>query len=205
VLKLYSSIGPNPHTVRMFAAEKGIPLDIQEVDILKGENRQDWYYAVNPLGTTPALVLVDGTVVTETLASCEYLEEVCPKPALIGATPEERAAVRAWVRRIDLSFVLPLTLGFRASEGRPMFEPRMRIMQEAAAPDLKAMAQDFLAHIEQQCTGQDFIAGPAFSLADILLFCFVDFGRSLGYDMPGKRPWLSDWADRVGMRSSAVG
>jgi len=156
----------------MFAAEKGIPLDIQEVDILKGENRQDWYYAVNPLGATPALVLVDGTVV---------------------------------VRRIDLSFVLPLTLGFRASEGRPMFEPRMRVMQEAAAPDLKAMAQDFLTHIEPPCTGQDFIAGPAFSLADILLFCLVDFGRSLGYEMPGERPWLSDWADRVGMRSSAVG
>jgi glutathione S-transferase len=203
-MMLYSSIGPNPRTVRMFAAEKGIALDIQDVDIMSGDNRQDWYYGINPLGTTPTLILSDGTTITETLAACEYLEEMQPAPALIGETPEQRALVRSWTRRIDLGFVTPLTLGFRAAEGRAMFAPRMRVAQEAAAPDLKAMAFDMADLIERQCVERAYVTGDDFTLADLLLFCFVDFGRVVGIDLLAERPWLTAWFARVGERPSTA-
>ena len=137
------------------------------------------------------------------LASCEYLEEIQPEPSLIGATPGARAMVRAWTRRIDLGFVLPLTLAFRASGGRAMFEPRMVVAAEAAAPDLTVMALVAIDQVERECAGRPFVAGEAFSLADILLFCFADFGRQVGTDVLVGRPWLSIWFERVAARPSA--
>jgi glutathione S-transferase len=188
----------------MFASEKNIALDVQEVDILAGENRQDWYYAINPLGTTPTLISDGGSPITETLASCEYLEELQPEPRLIGPTPEERAIVRAWTRRIDHGFAVPLTLGFRAAEWRALFAPRMRVVCETAAPDLKAMAGDLLDLVERQCKTREFVAGASFSLADILLFCFVDFARNAGLDMLQGRPWATAWMERTEQRPSAA-
>lgn len=202
-MKLYSSIGPNPHVVRMFAAEKGIALDIEEVDIIAGVNRQHPYLSINPHGTTPALLLDNGEAVTEVLAACEYLEEIAPEPSLIGTTPEERVRIRAWVRKIDLGFVLPLTLGFRGAEGRAMFAPRMRVVSETAAPELKAIAFDMVDFIERHCADQPYVVGEGYSLADILLFCFVEFGKAVGIDPVDDRPWLAAWHARVAARPAA--
>ena len=202
---LYESIGPNPRVVKMFMAEKGMSLDSQSVDIMKGENRKDGYRKVNPGCTTPALVLDDGTTISETVAICEYLEEKQPTPALIGSSPEERARTRMWVRRIDLTVNEPMTTGFRAAEGRPMFEPRMRVMPEAAAPELKAAATDGLKWIEDQIGDRTWIAGDNFSLADIILFSFVEFGGLVGQPLPADLPKLAEWRARVAERKSAAG
>lgn len=201
---LYESIGPNPRVVKMFLAEKGMTVESRSVDIMKGENRQDGYRKVNPGCTTPALVLDDGTTISETVAICEYLEERQPAPALIGNTPEERARTRMWVRRIDLTVNEPMTTGFRAAEGRPMFEPRMRVMPEAAAPELKAAATDGLKWIEEQIGGRAWIVGDAFSLADIVLFSFVEFGGLVGQPLPSDLPKLAAWRARVAERKSAA-
>jgi glutathione S-transferase len=203
-MKLYSSIGPNPRIVRMFAAEKGAALEIEEIDILAGINRQEPYLSVNPQGTTPALILDDGEAVTEVLAACEYLEELYPAPALIGSTPEERVRVRTWARKIDLGFALPITLAFRASGGRAMFAPRIIVAPEAAAPDLYAMAFDMLDYVERTCGDGDYVAGEAYSVADILLFCFVEFGKAVGIDVTEGRPWLTGWHGRVAARPAAA-
>jgi glutathione S-transferase len=91
-MKLYNSLGPNPKLVRIFAAEKGIALpEVVEVDLLTGANRKPPYLVKNPAGQLPALELDDGRVIAETIAICEYLEEVAPRPALIGSDPAERA------------------------------------------------------------------------------------------------------------------
>jgi glutathione S-transferase len=90
-MKLYDSIGPNPHIVRMFMAEKGIDLPKQTVDLRGGENRQEAHLKRNPMGQMPTLELDDGSFLSEITAICEYLEEKNPQPALIGSTPEERA------------------------------------------------------------------------------------------------------------------
>ncbi|MDE3117204.1 MAG: glutathione S-transferase N-terminal domain-containing protein, partial [Pseudomonadota bacterium] len=81
-MKLYNSVGPNPHVVRMFLAEKGIEIPTVEVDLLKGENRGPEHLQRNPHGQMPTLELDDGTFLSEILPICEYLEEKHPSPAL---------------------------------------------------------------------------------------------------------------------------
>ena len=203
---LYASIGPNPRVVTMFAAEKGLAIETRQIDIIKGENRDPAgsYLGVHPGGTTPALVLDDGTTLTETGAICEYLEELQPEPALIGTTPLERARTRMWVRRIDLTVTEPMTTGFRGVEGRPMFEPRMRVVGAEAAADLKALAADGLAAIEAGLDGE-WIVGDRFTLADIALFSFVEFGAMVGQPLPDGLPRLAAWRARVAARPSAAG
>lgn len=203
-MKLYTSVGPNPRIVRMFAAEKGVTLEMEAVDIIAGDCRKEPYLSINPLGSTPALVLGSGQVLTEVTAICEYLEELVPGPALIGTTAEERAAVRMWTRRIDLGFALPITLGFRATEGRALFEPRLIVAPVEAGPDLKAMGMAFLDFLEDQCAEREFIAGENLSLADILLFSFVDFAGLVGMTPLEGRSWLTDWFARIGGRHSAA-
>lgn len=204
-MKLYNSIGPSPRIVRIAAAEKGIALDLVEIDIMGGECRRDPYMAeVNPLGTLPALETDGGQVITEVLAIVEYLEELVPSPPLIGTTPESRAEARMWARRIDLGFAAPLTLGFRAAEGRPMFEPRLIVAPEEAAPSLKAMAFWTLDFLNEQCAARDYVAGAAPTVGDILLFAFIDFAKAVGMDPVGERAWLAAWHARMSARPSAA-
>ena len=93
-MKLYDSIGPNPRVVRMFLAEKGLVVPVESVDLAAGENREAAHLARNPHGQMPTLQLDDGSFLSETVAICEYLEEIQPAPALIGRTPQQRAEAR---------------------------------------------------------------------------------------------------------------
>ncbi|WP_432770185.1 MAG: glutathione S-transferase family protein [Sphingopyxis sp.] len=202
-MKYYTSIGPNPRVVTMFMAEKGIELPTVTVDLRGGENRRAPYnVAVNPAGQTPALELDDGSVLTEITAICEYLDERYPEPTLIGTTAEERAATRMWVRRIDLKICEPLTNGFRFAEGLPLFEPRMRCLPEAAA-GLKACAEDGIAWLDPLIAGRDFIAGDRLTLADLMLFAFLDFGASVGQPIDPRFTNILRWFDAINARPSA--
>jgi glutathione S-transferase len=204
-MKLYTSMGPNPHMVRMFAAEKGLTLETVEVDLMGGENRRAPYTdTVNPAGQTPALVLADGTVIAEITVICEYLEEKHPAPSLIGTTAEERAETRMWTRRIDLNICEPLTSGFRAAEGRRIFENRMKLVGAEGAAELKAIARDRLLWLDGQMQGREFICGDRFSLADVLLFAFLAFGAQVGQPIPDEAGWVKAWFARVGARPSAA-
>lgn len=202
-MKLHTGLGPNPRTVRMFAVEKGIDLPIVEVDLMAGENRQDAYKKKNPDGRLPCLELGDGTYVSEILAICEYLEEKNPSPALVGATAEERAETRMWTRRIDLNIVEPMTNGFRFSEGQGLFKDRMHLIPQAA-DDLKAIAQENLAWLDGLMTGREWICGSRFTLADVLMFAFLDFGAQVGQPVDPKCGWITDWLARAGARPSAA-
>lgn len=202
-MRLFDSIGPNPRVVRMVAAEKGISLDRVAIDIMKGDNRGADYVARNPSGSTPALELDDGSIIAEITAIAEYLEELHPTPALIGNTAAERAHTRMWVRRIDLNIVEPMANGFRATAGRRMFAPRMTLVSEAAGAELKAIAAEKIAWLDGLMAG-DFVCGDRFSLADILLFCFVEFGAQVGQPMPDGLRWLPGWQARVAARPSAA-
>jgi len=202
-MRLFDSIGPNPRVVRMVAAEKGITLPSVAVDIMKGDNRGADYVARNPTGSTPALELDDGSIIAEITAIAEYLEELHPAPPLIGTTPEQRAHTRMWVRRIDLGIVEPMANGFRATQGRRMFAPRMKLVSEAGGEELKAIAADKLRWLDGLMTG-DFVCGDALTLADILLFCFVEFGAQVGQPLPDGLAWLPAWHSRMAARPSAA-
>ena len=178
-MKLYNSIGPNPHVVRMFISELGIDIETIEVDLMSGENRQEDHLARNPSGQMPALELDNGNYLAEITVICEYLDEINGYSDLIGKTPEARAETKMWVRRIDLQIIEPLTNGFRYSEGYELFKDRLHLIPEASG-DLKAIAQERLTWLDSQLEGKDYICGDRFTLADIMLYCFLNFGSTVG-------------------------
>jgi glutathione S-transferase len=201
-VKLYTSIGPNPKTVRMFMAEKGIELPKVEVDLMGGENRREPYLSKNPSGQLPCLELDDGTCLAEITAICEYLDEKFPGPALLGKTPEERAETRMWVRRIDLNILEPMTSGFRYSDGLKLFEKRVHCMPQAAA-DLKQIAQEKLAWLDGLMAGKTYVCGERLSLADIMLFVFLEFGVRVGQPINTALQTIPAWYERMKSRPTA--
>ena len=200
-MKFYNSVGPNPHVVRMFMAEKNITIPKQDVDLMKGENRQPAHLKRNPHGQMPALELDDGHCISEILPICEYLEEKHPKPALIGSNPEERAETRMWTRRIDLNICEPMANGFRFSQGLPLFKDRIVTVPEAA-DGLKKIAADRLKWLDGQIAGRTFICGNRFTLADVLLYCFVEFGGQVGQPLDPSNANLTSWFARTKDRPS---
>ena len=201
-MKLYNSIGPNPRVVRMFMAEKGIDIRKVEVDLMGGENRREPYLQKNSAGQMPALELDSGHCITEITAICEYLEELHPNPPLIGSTPEQRAECRKWTRRIDLNICEPMANGFRFSQGLPLFKDRIVTVPEAA-DGLKRMAQDRLAWLNREMEVKEFVCGKRFTLADILLFCFLDFGAQVGQPLREENTNIVSWFARMKDRPSA--
>jgi len=202
-MKFYNSVGPNPRVVKLFMAEKGLDIPRVEVNLMGGENRQDAYKAKNPSGQMPALELDDGVVLAEILPICEYLEEMHPSPPLVGTNAEERAITRMWTRRIDLNICEPMANGFRYSQGLALFKDRMRCLPEAA-DGLKAVAQDKLTWLDGLMDGKPFIAGERLTLADILLFCFLDFGAGVGQPLNPQNKAIGAWFERMKARPSAA-
>ena len=123
----------------------------------------------------PSIELDDGSVLAETTAICEYLEDTQSGPALIGSTPEEKAETRMWQRRIELQITEHMYNGFRYAEGLDMFKDRMHCLPEAAT-GLKAIVQEKLAWLDGLMEGKQFIVGDRFTLADMILYCAFDFG-----------------------------
>jgi glutathione S-transferase len=200
-MKLYTGMGPNPRTVRIFMAEKGIEIPMEQIDLVGGENRRPPYVDKNPAGQLPCLELDDGSHLTEITAICEYLEERHPDPPLVGATPEERAKTRMWTRRVDLNIIEPMANGFRYAEGLSLFQDRIHVIPQAA-DDLKQIAREKLAWLDGLIEGREFIAGDRLSLADILLYAFLEFGASVGQSLDPKLANLPGWYTRVAARPS---
>jgi glutathione S-transferase len=202
-VKFYNSIGPNPRVVRMFMAEKGLKIPSQDVDLMAGDNRKPEHLARNPHGQMPALELDDGSFVSEILAICEYLEDTDPSPALIGTNPKEKAQARMWTRRVDLNIVEPLTNGFRFSQGLRLFKDRIVTVPEAA-DGLKKIAQDRLSWLDGQMAGKEFLCGKRFTLADIHLFCFLEFGTQVGQPLNPENRNVTAWFERIKARPSTA-
>lgn len=201
-MQFYNSVGPNPRVVRMFMAERGIELPRIEVDLRGGENRREPYMAKNPSGQCPALELDDGTVLAEITAICEYLDEITPGVSLIGSTPEERAETRMWTRRIDLNIIEPLANGFRFSEGLKLFQNRIHCIP-AAADDLKQIAQEKLTWLDGLMAGKQFVCGNRLSMADLLLFAFLDFAKDVKQPLNPENRNIMAWYERMKARPSA--
>ena len=201
-MHLYDSLGPNPRATRMFLLEKGITIPTKTVDLLGAENRKPPYTDRNPGGQIPALELDNGKCIGETVAIWEYLEEKHPTPALIGTTAEERAETRQWQRRVELQITEILYNSFRYSEGAQLFKDRMRILPEAA-PGMKAIVQDKLKWLDKLLEGKQYIAGDRFTVADIILYCALDFGGSVKQPLDPSLKNLNAWFKRVDSRPSA--
>lgn len=202
-MRIFDSFGPNPRGLRMFLKEKGLSFPTAEVDLLGAENRKPPYTTKNPGGQLPALELDDGRVIAETVAIYEYLEDRHPRPSLIGTTPEEKAETRMWTRRVELGITENLYNGFRYAEGIELFRERMRVLPEAA-DGLKAIVRDKLTWLDGLIAGRPFIVGDRFTIADIILFVALDFGRTVGQPLDPSLRNLGTWMARVAERPSAA-
>jgi len=201
-MMILDALSPAPRCLRMFLLEKGLRLPMQQVDVFSGENRQAPYLAHNPAGQTPALLLDDGTCIAESVAIMEYLEERHRAPALIGATPEERAATRKWQRRAELNVTEHIHNAYHWAEGLARFTGRIPVEPEAAAA-LKRVAQDRLAWLDAMLGDGQWLAGERFTLADIWLYVWLDFGASVGQPFDHALARLTPWFERVAARPSA--
>lgn len=200
-VRLFDSFGLAPRMVRFFLLEKGIEIPRYEIDLMLGENRDEEFLKLNPSGQTPALELENGAILAEAPAICEYLEEVCPDPPLIGAAPLQRAVNRMWWRRVELNICQPMILGFYFGEGLELFRTRMHCIPQAA-DGMKRRARDGLRWLDRLLT-EEWIAGSNFSIADICLYGYLDELADKGQPIPDDCANIRRWFDLVGLRPAA--
>ena len=200
-VRLFDSFGIAPRMVRFFLLEKAIDIPRYEIDLLLGENRDEDFLKLNPSGQTPALELDDGTILAEAPAICEYVEEACPEPPLIGATPVQRAVNRMWWRRVELNICQPMIMGFYFGEGLELFRTRTRCLPQAA-DGMKERARDGMRWLNVLFT-DEWIAGSQFTVADICLYGYLEELADKGQPIPDDCTRLRRWLDATSQRPAA--
>jgi len=201
-MKLYDSrMAPNPRRTRIFLAEKGISIPTEQVDMMKMEHKTPEYTALNPLQRMPALVLDDGTIITESIAICRYFEALQPEPPLFGVGPKDIAIVEMWNRRCELNFFFTVAHVFRHSHPA---------MKELEVPQVAAWAEankprviEFLHLLDRELATRQFVAGDRFTVADITTMCAVDFMKPTRIPLPEDVTNVRRWHAEVSARPSA--
>jgi glutathione S-transferase len=200
-VKLYdSAMAPNPRRVRIFLAEKGIEVPVEQVDIAKAENRQPPFLAKNPMGTLPVLELDDGTHIAESIAICRYFEALQPDPPLFGVGAEDIAVVEMWNRRMEFEVFLAIAGCFRNTHD--FFKGRIPQVPEWGEV-CRGTAEKRLAWLDEVLAEREFIAGERFTVADITALCGIDFGRVTGIVIQPEQKNLTRWHGAVSSRPSA--
>lgn len=201
-MKLYDGgRAPNPRRVRVFLAEKGITIPLEQVDIMKREHQTPAFTALNPLQRVPSLVLDDGTVISESIAICRYVEALHPEPALFGRDAVEIGLVEMWQRRLEFELLMGVAAVFRHSHPAmaELEVPQVAEWAEANRPRV----QRFLALLDRHLEGRDFILGDYFSVADITGLIALDFMRLPKLQVPEELANVRAWHARLSARPSA--
>ncbi|MGH6672032.1 MAG: maleylacetoacetate isomerase [Xanthobacteraceae bacterium] len=170
------------YRVRIALNLKGlVPEEVSEVDLMKGEQRQAAYRAVNPMMTIPALVDGDGPALFESLAIIEYLDETHPAPPLLPRDPRGRARVRGLAQIVASDshpLIVPRVREYLVHEfklGEPALTKWCRHWHEAALIALET-------HLQDQATGR-YAHGDAVTLADICLASQAAGAKFFSVDM----------------------
>jgi len=201
-MKLYDGgRAPNPRRVRIFLAEKGISVPTEQVDLGNLQQRTDAYAAINPLQRVPALVLDDGTVLTESLAICRYFEALQPDPPLFGKGALQSALIEMWNRRVEFHLYLPVSTVFQHLHPamKAMVDPQVPAWGEANRPRIF----DFLRFLDRELKSRPYVAGENFTVSDILAMVAVDFMKVSKLTVPEELADLSRWYALVSARPSA--
>lgn len=202
-MKLYDGgRAPNPRRVRIFLAEKGIEVPLEPVDMGALGHRSAEVTGLNPLQRLPVLVLDDGTVLTESIAVCRYFEEMHPQPPLFGAGALGRAQVEMWQRRMELNLLMPVAHAFRhIHPAMAEWEvPQIAAWGEANKPK----AVEFLSLLDRELAGREFVAGDAYTVADITGLVSLDFMKPARIELPAGLSHVRRWYDAVKARPSAA-
>jgi len=202
-MKLYDGgRAPNPRRVRIFLAEKGIAIPSEQVDLGKLEQRSDAFTALNPMQRVPALVLDDGIVIAESIAICRYFEALNPEPPLFGRGALEIALVEMWQRRAELHLLFPVAMVFQHLHPamKIMVDPQVAAWGEANKPRVR----QFLQFLDGELKGRPFVAGAAYTVADITAMVAVDFMRVSKLTVPDDLAHVRRWHAAVSARPSAA-
>jgi glutathione S-transferase len=207
-MKLYDyEQAPNPRRVRMFMAEKGIDIPVEQVDLGTRAQLNDDFVAINPFAAVPALETDDGEILTESTAICHYLEGLQPEPNLLGATPLEKAQIMMWDRRIELEFMAGIAEAFRNSN--PNFVSRSVVGTQnfEQIPELvergTARTHAGFEMLNNRLGETEFIAGDRFTIADITAFIACGFARWIRLSPADNHANTQRWLDSISARPSA--
>ena len=197
---------PSPRRARIILAEKNVPHDVVNIDMLKNEQRSDEYRKINPGQTIPALKLEDGTVLTDNAGIAAYLEVEFPDPPLLGTSATEKAEVATWQWRIENGLGMAVASAFRNEhpmmKGRALPGPYDYEQIPELAERGKQQIEHFLKGFEKHMSGRAFIAGERFSVADVTAICFLDFMRVTGRKLDDSTPSILSYRQRMGERAS---
>lgn len=193
---------PNPRRVRVFLAEKGIEVPIVPVDMGAMEHRSEQVRSRNPLQGLPVLELDDGTILTETVAICRYFEEIQPAPSLFGEGAVGRALVEMWQRRVELELFMRVAHAFRH------IHPAMKEWEVPQIPEWgeanKPKVTKFLHFLDGELANREFIAGDAYTIADITGLIAIDFMKPARIALPDDCAHVRRWYEAVSARPSAA-
>jgi glutathione S-transferase len=201
-MKLYDGgRAPNPRRVRIFLAEKGVTIPTEQIDLGQLQQRSDAYTAINPMQRVPALQLDDGTVIAESIAICRYFEALNPEPPLFGRGALDSALVEMWNRRAELHLLFPVSSVFQHLHPamKAMVQPQVAEWGEANRPRVL----QFLQFLDGELKARPFIAGAAYTVADITAMVAVDFMRVSKLAVPDELAHVRRWYDAVSARPSA--
>ena len=201
-MKLYDSkSAPNPRRARIFLAEKGITVPTEQVDIMTMQHKTPEYAAINPLQRMPALVLDDGTIITESIAICRYFETLQPEPPMFGVGAKDIALVEMWNRRCEINFFSNVAAVFRH------LHPAMKELEvpqvPAYAEAMRPRAIWFLHLLDGELAKREFIASDNYSVADITAQVTVDFMKPARLTIPDELTNVKRWHAAVSARPSA--
>lgn len=198
-MKLYDGgRAPNPRRVRIFFAEKGVPLpELVPVDIAKKEHKTEAFTRINPAQRLPVLELEDGTALAETIAICRYIEALHPQPPLFGRDAKEQATIEMWNRRVELGLFASVAAVFRHSH------PSMAELEEQVPEWAEAnrdLIDDHLWLLELQLAASPFVCGDALTVTDITAGIAIDFMKPsripLSEDFVHIRRWHRELSGR---------
>ena len=197
----------NAQRVQVFIREKDIEIPTEQLNVREGKQFLEPFTSMNPFHCVPFLELDDGTVISESISICRYLEEIYPNPALFGTTAETRAIIDMWLRRFELDGFIPMLHAVRNHvenfKGRVIPGTRTDLPQ---SPKMVTrgieMGKMFLERVEPHMADNEFVAGSRFSVADITAFFTVKLTRPLEIDINSSYPAVAAWMDRMSKRKA---
>ena len=207
-MKLYTfAPAANALRVEMFLREKELKLETISVNVREDELFKEPYNSMNPFNCIPFLELENGTIITETISICRYLDEQSNSSKLFGNDTEERAIIDMWNRRIELDGFLPLLHSVRNKtsffKGKVVPGTRTSITQSLEIVERGIEMFDILLNrIEPHLSKNKFLLGDKFSIADITGHFMFNLSNMLKIDFVKKYKNVYRWKSDLEKRPS---
>tara|TARA_R110000868_G_scaffold92734_1_gene257197 strand:+ start:30745 stop:31374 length:630 start_codon:yes stop_codon:yes gene_type:complete len=207
-MKFYDcATAPSPRRARIFIAEKGMEIETVQVDLAARAQFEEPFRSINPRCTVPALALDDGTVLCDNASIARYIEEICPEPPLLGRSPVEKALVAEWLARVEwegfMGAAEALRNASKAFKDSAITGPDRYEQIPELAERGRRRAEVFFTTMDKRLSEAAYLAGDAFSAADIAAYVFVDFAAWVKLRPGPDLTHLANWREAISKRPSS--